>query len=52
MNYKVHDGKRGKVFASLSEANGYANEIAAKTGYILLVTETTAKVTHTYKEEQ
>lgn len=48
MNYKVHDSKRGKVFATLEEANGYANDVARKTGYVLLVTETKAKVTHTY----
>lgn len=48
MNYKVHDSKRGKVFATLKEANAYANEILRKTGYVLLVTETKANVTHEY----
>lgn len=49
MNYKVHDSKRGKVFATLKEANAYANEMIRKTGAVFLVTETKAKVTHEYQ---
>lgn len=50
MNYKVHDSKRGKCFASLAEANAYCNLILRETGIVLTVTETRGKVTHTYKE--
>lgn len=51
MNYKVHDHtKSGKVFATLKEANGYCNEYQSKTGYVLTVTATKAKVTHIYKQ--
>lgn len=48
-NYLVHDfTKRGKVFATLKEANSYCNEIMRKCGVVFLVTETKRKVTHTY----
>lgn len=49
MNYLVHDHtKRGKVFATLEEANGYANTAMKYTGVVWLITETKRKVTHQY----
>jgi len=49
MNYKVHYGKRGKVFATLAEASAYANEIMRRFGVIVAVTETKARATHIYE---
>jgi len=40
------------VFGTLAEARACAAEIARNTGYILAVTETRAKVTHTYNLEE
>lgn len=51
MNYKVHDSKRGKVFATLEEANAYRNEIIHKTGYVYAISETKAAVTYVYNLE-
>lgn len=48
MNYLVQDSKRGKVFATLEEAAGYAAEIRKATGEFVAVTETRRKVTHTF----
>ena len=49
MNYLVHDyTKRGKVFATLEEANGYANTAMQFSGVVWAVTETKRKVTHQY----
>ena len=53
MNYVVQDHtKRGKVFATLDEANAYRNECIQKTGYVYCITETNRKVTHIYKIEE
>ena len=46
MNYLVQDGVRGKVFATLTEANAYRNEHFRRTGDIVAVVETNRKVTH------
>lgn len=49
MNYLVHDHtKRGKVFATLEEANAYRNDLITQTRYVYLITETKRKVTHIY----
>lgn len=49
MNYLVHDhSRRGKVFATMAEANAYANDIIRNSGVVCLVTETRRKVTHIY----
>lgn len=47
MNYLVQDSKRGKVFATLEEAAGYAADIRKATGEIVAVVETARQVTHT-----
>ena len=53
MNYLVQDyTKRGKVFATLDEANAYRNECIQKTGYVYRITETNRKVTHIYKTKE
>lgn len=44
MNYKCNK----KVFATLEEANAYANAIMRATGEVLIVTTTKQAVTHTY----
>jgi hypothetical protein len=50
MNYLVHDyTKRGKVFATIEEANAYANEMLKRSGYVFAVTETKRNVTHVYE---
>ena len=49
MNYIVFDSRKGKVFATLSEATAYANEIAHKTGVFVSVEQTSRGVTHTYE---
>lgn len=51
MNYKVLDSKRGKVFATLAEANAYRNEVISKTGYVYAISETKSAVTHIYELE-
>lgn len=48
MNYKVHIGNKGYVFATLAEAVTFANEIQRKTKIVHLITETKCKVTHEY----
>lgn len=49
MNYLVHDHtKRGKVFATLEEANAYRSDLIAATGRVYLITETKRQVTHIY----
>ena len=48
MNYKVHRGNGGYVFATLTEAVAFANEIQRKTKIVHLITETKCKVTHEY----
>lgn len=50
MAYKVHDGKRGHIFATLEEAARYADAIRKNSGYIVAVTETKAKATHVYEQ--
>ena len=44
MNYKCNK----RVFATLEEANRYANAIMRATGEVLILTETRRAVTHTY----
>jgi hypothetical protein len=44
MNYKCNK----KVFATLEEANAYANAIMRAAGEVLIVTTTKQAVTHTY----
>lgn len=49
MNYLVHDHtKRGKVFATLEEANAYRSDVINQTGRVYLITETKRQVTHIY----
>ena len=47
MNYKCNK----KVFATLEEANVYANAIMRVTGEVLIVTTTKQAVTHAYTSE-
>ena len=52
MNYLVHDNtRRGKVFATLAEANSYCNDITLANKIIYTITETKRQVTHIYKAE-
>ena len=49
INYLVEDHtKQGKVFATIEEANAYANYYIRNSGYVWRVIETDRKVTHTY----
>lgn len=49
MNYLVHDHtKRGKVFATLEEANAYRNFLIQATRIVYTITETKRQVTHIY----
>ena len=48
MNYLVDK----KVFATLSEANAYANWYLKQTRIVLAVLATNRKVTHIWKEEE
>ena len=49
MNYLVEDHtKQGKVFATLEEANAYANYCIRNSGNVWRVSETYRKVTYTY----
>ena len=48
-NYLVEDHtKQGKVFATLEEANAYANYCIRNSGYVWKVIETDREVTYTY----
>lgn len=48
MNYLVEDHtKQGKVFATIEEANAYANYCIRNSGYVWRVIETDREVTHT-----
>ena len=49
MAYKVHDTKRGHIFATLKEASAYADYLRRKTRVIVLVTECRAKATHVWE---
>lgn len=49
MSYKVHDGKRGHIFATLDEASRYAADLFHYKNEVVAVTETKAKPTHIYK---
>ena len=47
MHYRVYDHtKRGKVFATLQEAEAYAMFYQQQTRIVCLIEATTAKVTH------
>lgn len=48
-SFKVHDTKRGHIFATLAEACEYAAMIARTTGVFVAVTESKAKPTHIFK---
>jgi hypothetical protein len=49
MHYLVHDHtKRGKVFATLEEANAYRNFLIQTTKIVYAITETKRQVTHIY----
>lgn len=49
MNYLVEDHtKQGKVFATIEEANAYANYCIRNSGYVWRVIETDREVTYTY----
>lgn len=49
MHYLVHDNtKRGKVFATLEEANAYRNFLIQKTKIVCAITETKRQATHIY----
>lgn len=49
MNYLVEDHtKRGKVFATIEEANAYANYGIRNSGNVWRVIETDREVTYTY----
>ena len=49
MNYLVEDHtKQGKVFATIEEANAYANYCIRNSGYVWRVIETDRDVTYTY----
>lgn len=51
-NYLVWDGShngRGRVFATLAEAERWREIVAARTGDIVAVTETDRKATHEIK---
>ena len=49
MHYLVHDHtKKGKVFATLQEANAYRNDLINQTKRVYLITETKRQVTHIY----
>lgn len=48
MSYTAYTTKRGKTFATLTEARKAASEFARKTGIIVAVEETRRKVTHKY----
>lgn len=49
MSYKVHDTKRGHIFATLDEARAYAAEVVRVCGVFVAVTESRAKPTHIYE---
>lgn len=50
VNYLVHDHtKRGKVFATLQEANAYRSDIIQQCGRVYAITETKRQATHIYK---
>ena len=52
MNYLVHDNtRRGKVFATLAEANSYCNDIIRTAKTVYTITETKRQITHIYKTE-
>lgn len=48
-NYLVHDSQRGKVFATLEEAQAYHDYFFKKTRQIVCISRTRRKVTHTFK---
>ncbi|MCQ2587923.1 MAG: hypothetical protein MJ174_07395 [Treponema sp.] len=56
MNYIVYDGKfdfdlddySGKVFATLEEAQNYANLITKETRIILTIEKTEKEITHSF----
>ncbi len=49
MSFKVHDTKRGHIFATLDEARAYAAQIVQARGVFVAVTENKAKPTHIFK---